>query len=222
MAKVRGILRTLMTDPIYGVGQFFSRYVYRWVLKRKRGLRILGRIKLMGLPLIDIRMKSTITIDDNVTLNSCNRGYHVNMHSSVKLYTDHDGAEIYIGKNTRICGTCIHCYSKIHIGDNCLIAANSQIFDGNGHRLSFGNLAERLNLCKDAKPIIIDDDVWIGINCIILGGVTIGRGSVIAAGSVVDKEIPPFTIAGGNPARVIKTIDCVNDTDVPERNLERL
>lgn len=52
--------------------------------------------------------------------------------------------------------------------------------------------------------IIIDDDVWIGAGAIILTGVTIGKGSVIAAGSIVTKDVEPYTIVGGNPAKLIK------------------
>lgn len=52
--------------------------------------------------------------------------------------------------------------------------------------------------------IKINDDVWIGMNCIIMSGITIGKGAVIAAGSVVTKDIPPYSIAGGNPAKIIK------------------
>jgi virginiamycin A acetyltransferase len=53
-------------------------------------------------------------------------------------------------------------------------------------------------------PIFVNDGVWIGFGCIILSGVTIGKGAVVAAGSVVTKNIPPFAIAGGNPAKVVK------------------
>ena len=53
-------------------------------------------------------------------------------------------------------------------------------------------------------PIIVEDDVWIGMNSIILSGVTIGKGSVVAAGSVIVKNVPPYSIVGGNPARIIK------------------
>ena len=56
----------------------------------------------------------------------------------------------------------------------------------------------------DDKDVIIEEDVWIGDDAIILSGVTIGRGSVIAAGAVVTKSIPPYSIAGGCPAKVIK------------------
>ena len=53
-------------------------------------------------------------------------------------------------------------------------------------------------------PIIVKDDVWIGLNSIILSGITIGQGAIVAAGSVVTKDVPPYAIVGGNPARVIK------------------
>ncbi|MBQ0004011.1 MAG: hypothetical protein KBT21_10810 [Treponema sp.] len=58
----------------------------------------------------------------------------------------------------------------------------------------------------DPKPIKIEDDVWIGCNSIILRGITIGKASIVAAGSVVTKDVPPYTIVAGNPAKVIKKI----------------
>jgi len=57
------------------------------------------------------------------------------------------------------------------------------------------------------KPIRICDKVWIGMNAIILKGVTIGEGAVVAAGAVVTKDVPPWTVAAGNPARVVKCIE---------------
>lgn len=122
----------------------------------------------------------------------------------MKIMADRTGAFITIGNNTRIHGSCIHAYNKISIGENCLIAANCQIIDGNGHDLSFPDVANRINTRGDAKKIIIEDNVWIGANCIILPGVRIGYGSVIAAGSVVVKDIPAMCVAGGNPAKIIK------------------
>ncbi|EML0281075.1 acyltransferase [Vibrio alginolyticus] len=109
-----------------------------------------------------------------------------------------------MGANTRIHGTCIHAYESITIGKNCLIAANCQIFDGSGHDLSFSDVENRINTRGVSKPVLIEDNVWIGINSIILPGVTIGNGSVIAANSVVTKDIPPMVLAGGNPAKIIK------------------
>lgn len=159
---------------------------------------------LKGKPIIDIRNEAKIIIGNNVVLNSKNYGYHVSMHSPVKLFADRSGANISIGSDTRIHGSCIHAYSSITIGGKCLIAANCQIFDGNGHDLCLENPSERIYSVGKAKPIVIEDNVWLGINCIVLPGVTIGQGSVVAAGSVVSHNIPPQCLVAGNPAKVIK------------------
>ena len=119
---------------------------------------------------------------------------------------DRENAVIKIGENTRIHGTCIHAYKSIEIGKNCLIAANCQIFDGNGHDLSFENVHNRINTIGESKEIIIEDSVWLGTGVIVLPGVKIGMGSVIAANSVVHKDIPSMVIAGGNPVKEIMQI----------------
>lgn len=157
-----------------------------------------------GFPHLIKDKKASITIGENTTINSSNFGYHINMHSSCKLYADLPFAVITIGSNCRIHGTCIHASNQIHIGNNCLIAANSQIFDANGHYLSFDNPANRINTKDKGNPIHIEDNVWIGANCIILGGTTIGKGAIITAGSVVKGNIPSKSIYGGNPAQLIK------------------
>ena len=166
-----------------------------------------GNIILKNFPIVEIVDGSKIIIGNNVTLNSRNFGYHVSMYSKVKLIADRPGAIISIGENSRIHGSCIHAYKSIKIGKNCLIAANSNIFDTNGHPLSFNNVSKRIyrnETVDDAEPIVIEDNVWFGLNSIILPGVIIGEGSVIAAGSVVSKDVPPNKIYGGNPARLIK------------------
>jgi len=120
---------------------------------------------------------------------------------------DRPYAELIIEDNTRIHGTCIHAYMSIRIGKNCLIAANTQIFDGNGHDTCMNDPSNRIHTKGSAKPIIIEDNVWIGTNVIVMPGVTIGNGSVISANSVVNSDIPPFSIAIGNPAVVVKTFN---------------
>lgn len=166
---------------------------------------ILGKnVKFNKVPIINSKKNTSIIIGKNVTLNSSNSDHHVNMFGKVKLMTDRSNAIIEIGANTRINGTCIHAYKKIKIGENCLIAANCQIFDGNGHDLSFPSVENRINTVGGAKEIIINDNVWIGTNCIILPGTNIGYGSIISAGSVVANNIPAMCIAGGNPSKVIK------------------
>ena len=161
-------------------------------------------MKLNGLPLLDIQGNCSLELGDNVSLNSRNRGYHLNLHSPVKIYADRPNAKVKIGSNSRINGACIHAFESISIGQNCLIAANTQIMDSNGHDLSFPNVAERIHTEGTSKPVFISDNVWIGANVVVLPGVTIGEGSVISANSVVTKDIPQMVVAGGNPAVILK------------------
>lgn len=166
-----------------------------------------GKVFVSGIPILYFRENGRAIIGNNVKLKSNKASYHLNMHSPVKLMADKINALIEIGDNTRIHGSCIHAYKKISIGKNCLIAANCQIFDSNGHDLSFPDVENRIYTIGDAKEIAIEDNVWIGANCIILPGVRIGYGSVISAGSVVNKNIPAMCIAGGNPAKVLKSYE---------------
>ena len=96
-------------------------------------------------------------------------------------------------------------HTSIMIGKRVLIGSNVEIYDSDFH----GVKIDERNKSKFgwAKPVVIEDDVFLGSNVRVLKGVTIGRGSVIANGSVVVKDIPPCVIAGGNPARVIKAIE---------------
>lgn len=173
-------------------------------ISKNKNIELKGSVIINGTPLIDIKDGSILIVGNEVMLNSSNEGYHINMHSPVKLLADRPGARIIIGDKTRIHGTCIHAYKLIEIGGNCLIAANCQIFDGNGHDISFSNVENRIHTQGASKPIVIEDNVWIGANSIVLPGVRIGAGSVISANSVVNKDIPPMVIAGGNPAVIIK------------------
>ena len=96
--------------------------------------------------------------------------------------------------------------ASLKIGNNVLIGGDSIFMDSNAHSISY---LDRRDPILDAKnrvdePILIEDDVLIGSRCFILKGVTIGARSVIAAGSIVTKSIPPDSIAGGNPCKVIK------------------
>lgn len=129
------------------------------------------------------------------------------------------GDHCFIGPSTFISR------SAITIGNNVTIAWGCTIYDHNSHSLNFKDrrqdIEDQLSDIKNgvsfiknknwetvnAKPIIIEDDAWIGFNCIILKGITIGEGAIVGAGSVVTRDIPPWTVVGGNPARVIKQLE---------------
>jgi len=133
-----------------------------------------------------------------------------------KLIFERDKAEIVIGKNTFIRASDIVSSQKVSVGDDVLIAWGCTILDHDSHSIHWD---ERKNDVKDwyfgkkdwknvkKKPVAIKNKVWIGMNSIILKGVTVGEGSVVAAGSVVTKDIAPYTLVGGNPARFIKKIN---------------
>ncbi|EAR01092.1 acyltransferase [Maribacter sp. HTCC2170] len=174
---------------------------------KSANIKLRGKVVFEKKPLLDIHENATLIIGDNVLINSQNKGYHVNMFNPCKLIADRPNAIIEIGDNTRFHGSCIHAYKKISIGKNCLIAANCQIIDGNGHDISFPNTSNRINTRGSSKEVIIEDNVWLATGVIVLPGVTIGKGSIITANSVVHKNIPSMVIAGGNPITVIKKYD---------------
>jgi acetyltransferase-like isoleucine patch superfamily enzyme len=162
-----------------------------------------GKVVILGRPLIDIRKGSKLFLGNGVILTSRNKGYHLNIQAPVKLFADRPGAEIRVGEQTRIAGSCIHAQRSVTIGKRCLIAGNCQIIDANGHDLSFPGVEQRLDIEGLSAPIVIEDDVWLGTNTVVLPGVTIGRGAVIGANSVVSSNIPPMVVARGNPAEVV-------------------
>lgn len=112
------------------------------------------------------------------------------------------GLNIHVGDNFHADYNCTMLdVAEIRIGHNCLIGPNVGIYTA-GHRLQ----PEGRTLDGYGLPITIGNDVWIGGHSTILPGVTIGDGSVVSAGSVVIKDVPPQTLVGGNPANIIKTI----------------
>lgn len=128
---------------------------------------------------------------------------------------ERENASVFIGENTNVGRSNIICADKIEIGNDVLIAWGCTILDNDSHSLSEKNrrkdASDWYNGKKDwsnvsMRPIKIEDSVWIGFNSIILKGVTIGKGAVIGAGSVVTRDVKPFTVVAGNPAKFIKDI----------------
>ena len=94
-----------------------------------------------------------------------------------------------------------HKKGSIRIGNNVLIGPYSILHSGN-HKFKNPNISINKQ-GFEFDEIVIEDDVWIAARCTILSGVTIGRGSVIAAGSVITKDIPPFSVVAGVPGKII-------------------
>jgi len=117
-----------------------------------------------------------------------------------KLYTGESG-KLIVGKNSRLNGVHIDARELVVIGENVRIAPYSIILDSDFHDLKDHFSA------GFSKPVYIEDNVWIATRATILKGVRIGKGSVIAAGAVVTKDVPPYSVAAGVPARIIKRIE---------------
>lgn len=129
-------------------------------------------------------MANKIYLDDNVEVRN---------RTKELLVID---SGVSINRNTVIRG-------KVHIGCDCSIAPNCMIV-GTNHRFTDLdiNIKDQGNTIKGVE---IQSNVWIGANSVVLDGVTIGHGTVIGAGSIVTKNIPPYSVAVGNPCRVIKS-----------------
>lgn len=112
------------------------------------------------------------------------------------------GQEVALGSRSGIGINC-ELHGPIAIGDNVMMAPEVVIYTKN-HQIARTDLPMNLQGESLPAPVVIKDDVWIGRRCMIMPGVTIGEGSVIAAGAIVTKDIPPYSIAGGVPAKVIK------------------
>ncbi|TSE10151.1 sugar O-acetyltransferase [Mesorhizobium intechi] len=112
------------------------------------------------------------------------------------------GADIRVGRNVFINQNCtFYDLGGLDIADDVLIGPNVSLITS-GHPLE----PSRRRAFTIAKPIAIERNVWIAAGATVIGGVTIGENSVVAAGSVVTKDVPPNTLVGGNPGRVIRSI----------------
>ena len=142
-------------------------------------------------------------------------GDHVSLYAGCSFAVGPNG-QCTIGDFTLLNGALVMAEEKIEIGSHCLVSWNVGIADSDFHPLE---PAQRLidaqalaPYFKDrpprpklkTAPVIIGNNVWIGMNATILKGVTIGENSVVAAGSVVTKSVPPNTVVAGNPAQIVK------------------
>lgn len=113
--------------------------------------------------------------------------------------------KITIGKRININGATLVSYAGITIEDDVMFGANVTILDCDGH--SIDRTVPDSECTLVAKPVTVKRRAWLGINSIVMKGVTIGEYAVVAANSVVTKNVPPHSIAAGNPAKIVKTLE---------------
>ncbi|MDQ7837668.1 MAG: acyltransferase [Thermodesulfobacteriota bacterium] len=176
-----------------------KQFLYYEPLFKSRCEKVGKGLKLfVGIPQIvgDLRL----IVGNNVTLHG------VSTFSGVKIF---DKPTLTIGDNTHLgyqVGITVGC--DIQIGSNVLIGNRVGIFSYDLHPLDPAErIANKPAPKESSKPILIEDNVWIASNSVILKGVTIGRGSVVANSSVVTRNVPPHVVVAGNPARIVKDLD---------------
>lgn len=169
------------------VGAMRSYLNAKWTL---RHAQVRGSGRLFGKALI--KNDGAMSFGDRVRLDG----------TAVRLeFVCWEGATLSVGDGTYFnYGTNVSAMDRVQIGSNCAIGQYCIIMDSDYHS------TEDHRVLGPARPIVIEDDVWLGARVIVLRGAHIGRGAVIGANSVVRGDIPPYTLAAGSPARVIRQL----------------
>lgn len=186
------------------ISRFFNDIYNKAIIKKSKvyvgnNVNILGRIKIA---------KSTegfISIGNNVRINS-GKNYNIIGGDVCTTLLSIGSGRIIIGNNTGISNTTIVAQTEVFIGDNVKIGGSTKIYDTDFHSINYENRMMDKDPDIKTKKVEIQDGAFIGAHTIILKGVTIGKLSVIGAGSVVTKSIPENEVWAGNPAVFIKKI----------------
>jgi len=202
---------TSVFGPMPGaLGLLLRKIYYKQLFRRTGRNTTFGRN-------ITIRHPKKISIGDNTVIDDYSvidakgeLGINIEVGNNVILGRNTTfsckGGKISIGDNTNIgIHTAIYSGSHVRIGSNILIAASCFIFGDGPHRSDRKDIPILQQGQVPSKGIVIEDGAWIGADVKILDGVTIGHDSIIGTGAVVTKDIPPFSIAVGIPAKVVKT-----------------
>lgn len=152
-----------------------------------------------------IKNKGSITIGTNTKINSSKFKNVIGGDTRTSIVV-HKDAKLKIGKEVKISNSAIQCANSISIGDYVMIGGSCKIWDTDFHSTDPIIRKNTPNDGANTAPIVISNNVFIGGFSIILKGVSIGENSIVAAGSVVSKDIPPNEIWGGNPAKLIRKV----------------
>lgn len=169
------------------------------ILLRMRGIKTKGLVYSCGILFASRSKGSELSIGRNCRFMNWSIGNLMGLNHRCIISTYNNNSKLIIGKNCSFSGASIWCFKSVTLKDNVRVGANVTIMDGDAHQDDprSGN----------NTPIVIEENVWIGANTTILKGVTIGRNTLIGAGSVVTKSIPENVIAAGNPCKIIRPLD---------------
>lgn len=208
IVKMLSLLR-MPADVLY---QRVATKIWTWIFYIKcRLLRVdAGRdLEVFGNCIIRKHPQSRVEIGNGAQLLSSSWRSSTANCFNCKLRTFSSTSTIVFGERSCMTGSVIIARSKtIRIGAKCLIAPGVTILDSDFH-ISWPPEKRNSWDTNLDRGVTLEDNVWIGMGCIVLKGVTIGENSVIAAGSVVVNSIPANCLAGGNPAKILKRMDDV-------------
>ena len=162
--------------------------------------------RIFGRPILQRHRGSQINVGDGLSLRSWPRSNPLAPTAPVVLSTRRADAELTIGDDCGFTGTTLVAADRVVIGDRVLVGGNASIVDFDFHPLTPEARVEDIN-AGTAAPIVIEDDVFVGVDALILKGVTVGEGAVVGAGSVVTQDVSPRTVVAGNPATVVRTLE---------------
>jgi len=172
---------------------FWAQLMARWW-----GVRLGKGCSFVGHPRFVRHPNSYIEIGPDCRFNSSKDSTVLGVNHPCIISTSKEGAEIMIGRNCGFTGVSIGCAKKIIIGQNVRCGNNTMIMDTDWH---WNDPRTGPN-----APVVIADNVWLGINVTVMKGVTIGKNTVVAAGSIVTKSLPANVVAAGMPAKVIREL----------------
>jgi acetyltransferase-like isoleucine patch superfamily enzyme len=176
-----------------------------WLGLRWCGVQAGPGWRFYGLPIWQRHRDSVLALGARASLRSSVRSNPLGPAHPCVLSTRRAGAVLRIGDDFGMTGGSIVCEQAVTIGQRVLVGANCVITDTDFHPLD--PIARREDPTRgQTAPVVIGDDVFIGMGAIILKGVTIGPGSVIGAASVVTRDVPAGAVCAGNPARVVRTL----------------
>lgn len=179
------VLRLLMPKNQARPRLWVRIFINPFIHKKGKGSLIRRRVRMDVMPFNMFEIGQDSTIEDFSTINN-------------------GVGDVIIGDRTRI-GMSNVLIGPVNIGNDVMFAQNI-VLSGLNHGYEDITIVPHKQKVTKA-PIIIEDEVWLGANVVVVAGVTIGKHSVIAAGSIVTKNIPAYSVAVGNPARVIKKYD---------------
>lgn len=182
-----------------------------WYWCASQGVRWRPGWRLSGRPLLRLRgAGARIVIGRRFGAHSKSHGNSIGTFQPVIITAWGNGAVVEIGDDVGVSGCSITALERVTIGDRVMIGSGALILDSDAHPLDPEERAKGGR--ARSAPITIEDNAFIGARAIVLKGVRIGEGAVVAAGAVVTKDVAPRTIVGGNPARPIGRVSCETGT----------